>query len=313
MKTDQADHLLLLAAIEEQGTLAGAGAVLGLTPPAVTQRLARAESFWGAHLVERGPRGARLTDAGAALAVHGHRIQREVDDASASFPAYRQGLVTRLRVGAFQAAALHLLPPAMTALRHQRADVDLSVTDIHSSDAVDLVSRGDLDLAVLASWDIPPVAPTGLTITRILEDPMVVAFADDHRLAGSTRPVPLSSLAEESWVVIRGGSAAREQFDRITREAGFEPRIRFETESYDVAQALVATGYGVALVSRMARRPGPGLAHRPVRHRAAHRTIHTLRRSQDATDLTLAFDLLLQAAATELRQEGAHPTRYGPR
>lgn len=142
MKTDQADHLLLLTAIEEQGTLAGAADALGLTAPAVSQRLARAERFWGTRLVERGPRGASLTDAGTALAVHGRRIQREVEDAVASFPAYRQGLVTRLRVGAFQAAALHLLPPAMTALRHQRADVDLSVTDIQSSDAVNLVARG---------------------------------------------------------------------------------------------------------------------------------------------------------------------------
>lgn len=40
-------------------------------------------------------------------------------------------------------------------------------------------------------------------------------------------------------MVIRGGSAARAQFDRFTGEAGFEPRIRFETESYDLAQALV--------------------------------------------------------------------------
>ena len=302
MKTEQADQLLLLSAIQEQGTLAGAADVLGLTPPAVSQRLARAESFWGAHLVERGPRGAALTGAGAALAGHGQRIRREVEDAMASFPAYRQGLVTRLRVGAFQAAAVHLLPPAMTALRHQRSDVDLSVTDIQSSDAVDLVLRGDLDLAVLASWDVPPVAPAGLTLTPILEDPMVVAFADDHRLARSTRPLPLSSLAEESWVVIRGGSAARAQFDRITDEAGFEPRIRFETESYDVAQALVATGYGVALVSRMARRTGHGLAHRPVQHRAAHRTIHTLRRDEGVTELTLAFDHLLQAAAVDFRR-----------
>ena len=68
MKTDQADHPLLLTAIEEQGTLAGAADALGLTAPAVSQRLARAERFWGARLVERGPRGASLTDTGTALA-----------------------------------------------------------------------------------------------------------------------------------------------------------------------------------------------------------------------------------------------------
>jgi DNA-binding transcriptional LysR family regulator len=300
MKTELAAQLLLLALIDKHGTLAGAGDILGLTPPAVSQRLARTEAFWGARLVERGPRGARPTEAGAALAVHGRRIEREVEDALASFPAYRQGLVNRLRIGAFQAAALHLLPPAMTALRHQVDHVDLSVTDIQSSDAIDLVSRGALDLAVLASWDSPPAPPAGLRLTRLLEDPMVVAFADDHRLARSTRPVALAALAEEAWVVIRGGSAAREQFDRITDEAGFEPKIRFETESYDVAQALVATGYGVALVSRMARRTDLGLAHRSLQHRSAHRTIHTLRQDEHATGLTLAFEKLLHATATQL-------------
>ena len=188
----------------------------------------------------------------------------------------------------------------MTALRHRVNDVDLSVIDIQSSDAIDLVARGELDLAVLASWDQPPTPPPGLELASILDDPMVVAFSEDHRLAASTRPVPLTDLADEAWVVIRGGSAARDQFDRITAEAGFEPRIRFETESYDVAQALVATGYGVALVSHMARRADLGIAHRPLRHRAAHRSIHTLRSAARATDLTVAFDRLLQATAAEL-------------
>lgn len=307
MKAEFADQLVLLFLIEELGSLTAAGEALGLTAPAVSQRLARIERAWGAQLVVRGPRGAELTTAGSALAEHGRRIDREVQDARASFPAYRQGLLRRLRVGAFQAAALHLLPPAMTALRHREPDVDLSVVDISSDEAVDLVVRGELDLAVLASWDTAPTVPPGLSLSALLEDPMVVAFADDHRLAASTRSIDLSSLRDEAWVVIRGGSAARAQFDRLTDEAGFEPRIRFETESYDVAQALVATGYGVALVSRMARRSDPQLAFRPVRHRRAHRTVHTLRRTEGApggdvrgTGLAVAFEGLLRSAAADL-------------
>ncbi|WP_260439958.1 LysR substrate-binding domain-containing protein [Humibacillus xanthopallidus] len=101
-------------------------------------------------------------------------------------------------------------------------------------------------------------------------------------------------------MVIRGGSAARAQFDRLVSEAGFEPRIRFETESYDVAQALVATGYGVALVSRMARRRDLHLSFRPVVHRRARRTVHALRSDTGVTDLTLTFERLLRSAAADL-------------
>ena len=302
MKTDLADQLLLLSLIDEHGTLSAAGDLLGLTPPAVSQRLVRAENHWQVKLVERGPRGAKLTPPGLALAAHGRRIGREVDDAVASFPAYRQGLLRRLRVGAFQAAALHLLPPAMTALRHQVRDVDLSVTDIQSADGPELVRRSELDLAVIASWDKPPTVTPDLKITTIVEDPMVVAFADDHPLARATGPIKLSSLADESWVVIRGGTAARDQFDRVTKEAGFDPRIRFETESYDVAQALVGTGYGVALVSYMARRTDPGLVHRGLRGRPAHRTIHLLQPPTTKSETAALFAELLVTAADELDQ-----------
>jgi DNA-binding transcriptional LysR family regulator len=50
--------------------------------------------------------------------------------------------------------------------------------------------------------------------------------------------------------------------------------VRFETESYDVAQALVGTGIGVALVSRLALSDAPGTTHRPLRGPALHRDIH---------------------------------------
>jgi DNA-binding transcriptional LysR family regulator len=296
MKADLAEQLRLLALIGEHGTLSAASDLLGITPAAVTQRLARAEELWGATLVERGPRGAVLTPAGRALAHHGLRIQREVTDATEAFAAYRQGLVRRLRLGAFQAAALHLLPPAMTALRHQVDDVDLSVIDVQSVHAVDVVGDGELDLAVLAD---PQVTRPDVELVHLMDDPMVVVFADDHRLAGAGRTIRLADLADESWVVIRGGSPARHQFDRATHEAGFEARIRFETESYDVAQALVGTGYGVALVSRLALRDSPGLAHRTLRGKGLHRSLYAAT-APDAGQLTLTFRRLLVEVAAEL-------------
>ena len=75
-------------------------------------------------------------------------------------------------------------------------------------------------------------------------------------------------------MVIRAGHAARRQFDRAAREVGFEPRVRFESESYDVAQALVGTGYGVALVSRLALNAMAGTTHRELGGRRLYRTLH---------------------------------------
>jgi DNA-binding transcriptional LysR family regulator len=77
-------------------------------------------------------------------------------------------------------------------------------------------------------------------------------------------------------VTIRAGHAARAQFDHAAAAAGFTPKVRFETESYDVAQALVGTGIGVALISRLALTHLPGTTHRELAPPTMHRRLYAV-------------------------------------
>ena len=259
------EQLRLIALIGRTGTLAGAADVLGVTPAAITQQLVRAEQDWGAPLVQRTTRGARLTEAGRLLALHGVVVDEEVARAQDAFAAMRGLTRRRLRIGAFQAAALHLLPPALTALRHRSPDVDLTVKDLQSQHAVSRVAHGDLDLALMSSWDEEPDSDPHVRLIELMRDPLVIVLPDDHPRARSGRGrVRLDLFRDDAWVLIQAGHVARLQFDRAAADAGFVPNVRFETESYDVAQALVATGYGVALVSRLALTNVADTVHRPL-------------------------------------------------
>lgn len=300
MNTDP-EQLRLLAFVRRTGSLAGAADLLEVTPAAVTQRLAKAERDWGTALVVRGPRGAVLTPAGEALAAYGDDVDRAVVDAHAAFDLLRGRASRRLRIGTFQAAALHLLPPALTALRHRHPDSDLSVVDVASVDAVEVVASGGLDLAVHASYGTPPAAVAGVTTYDLGRDPLVVVLPDDHRLASTEEPLRLRQLRDETWVLIRAGHVAREQLDRAADAAGFTPTVRFETESYDVAQALVGTGIGVALVSRMALTHVAGTTYRPLVRPALHRGIHVSTPCDTSlTPLADAFVALLSEVAADL-------------
>lgn len=298
-----AEDLRLLWLVQRHGTLSAAADELGLTPSAVTQRVARIERKSGLPLVDRGPWGARLTVAGARLAAHGADIDAQVTAGQAEL-ARLQGS-RALRIGAFHAAALHLVPPALTALRHQVDGVEPSLFEIASHDAVPLVAAGALDIAVMATWDDPPPADARVVTTEVTTDPMVLVVPDDHPLASrADEPVALAELADSAWVVIQTG-AARAQFDRATQRAGFDPVVRFETQSYDIAQALVATGYAVALVSRLALRDDPSLAQVALAEVALakaglHRTIHCVspRRPLNPT-VSAQFAALLRAVAVQ--------------
>jgi DNA-binding transcriptional LysR family regulator len=294
-------QLRLLALIERHGSLAAAAAALGVTAAAVTQQVARAERACGASLVRRGPRGASLTAAGALLATHGHGIDRHTQEAGTGLAALLGELSLRLRIGAFQAAALRLLPPALTALRHRHADADLSVVDITSDQGMPAVAAGELDLAVIAAWDQPPVPPEHVTLHPLLADPMVVVLPDDHPLGSAGGRLDLARLRDEAWVTIIAGHAARAQFDRATVAAGFTPKVRFQTASYDVAQALVGTGIGVALVSKLALSATPGTVHRELTERGLHRRLYAATLADASlTPLVGAFLALLHDVAADI-------------
>jgi DNA-binding transcriptional LysR family regulator len=67
--------------------------------------------------------------------------------------------------------------------------------------------------------------------------------------------------------------------------------VRFETESYDVAQALVGTGIAVALVSRLALTHAPGTTHRELARPRPYRQLYAVTKT-DAS-LTPLADMLI--------------------
>jgi len=88
----------------------------------------------------------------------------------------------------------------------------------------------------------------------------------------------------------------REQFDRAAGEAGFTPQIRFQTASYDVVQAVVGTGNGVTLLSRLALTRVPGTTHRELAHPRLDRRLHAVTLADTAP--TPLVDVFLRLATS---------------
>lgn len=133
-------------------------------------------------------------------------VEEETDKAAAGLSALLGHLSRRLRIGTFQAAALHLLPPALTALRHRHPDADVTVVDVVSGRGEDEVIAGRLDVAVIATWGTPFTPPPQVSVHPLLVDPMVVVLPDDHPLVSGRSPgaaLRLEQLRDESWVAIQ--------------------------------------------------------------------------------------------------------------
>ncbi|WPB89289.1 LysR family transcriptional regulator [Streptomyces malaysiensis] len=257
-------QLDLLLAVAKTGSLAQAAGLLGVTPPAISQQLGKLEKEVGCALVERGARGARLTRLGAVLCRYGERVAAELELAAESVATFLGAHARRLRVGAFPSAATTLLPEALAALRYRHPEAELSVVDLLSDAGPELVAAGELDFAITATYGQPPDRPEGVRAQHLLTDPIMVVLPDDHELTTSPAAVQLTSLAREAWVGGIAGRPARRQLEGAAAAEGFSPIVPFQTESYDVAQALAEAGVAVAFVPGLALHESRSTVVRPL-------------------------------------------------
>src|SRR4051794_18042274 len=108
--------LQVLREIARRGSFSAAAEALNYTQPAVSQQVARLERQTGVTLVDRTPRGIRLTAAGEALLRRTERVLAELQAAEDELGEIAAEARGRLRVAAFSTAAGTIVPEAGAAL-----------------------------------------------------------------------------------------------------------------------------------------------------------------------------------------------------
>jgi DNA-binding transcriptional LysR family regulator len=98
---------------------------------------------------------------------------------------------------------------------------------------------------------VPKSEERDLTQTLVLSESMHLALPKNHALA-SKQVVPLSELCETEWLCGSRPSSCGEVVIAACRNAGFEPRIGFESDDYNVMQGYIAAGLGVTLLPDLA-------------------------------------------------------------
>src|SRR5215213_1839488 len=122
-----ARRLRVLREVAARGSFSAAAEALSFTQSAVSQQVAALERECGTKLLERGPRGVRLTDAGRALVEHADAILARIEDAEEDLAAIAGLRGGRLRMATFQSAGSTLVPRAVGEFHRRHPDVELTV------------------------------------------------------------------------------------------------------------------------------------------------------------------------------------------
>ncbi|WP_433044303.1 LysR family transcriptional regulator [Dactylosporangium sp. CS-033363] len=251
------ERLRVLHAVASTGSVVGAAAVLHVTTSAVSQQLARLERETGQELSERQGRGLRLTPAGLLLAGHAAELLAHAERVEASLAEHRGVVAGPLRVAAFATAARGLLPQVLRELRARHAGLEVGLAELEPHEALPLLRRGELDVAVVQDWAADPLAVgEGLGRRELLEDRFDVAVPADHWASG--RPsVEVGELAGEEWISWSRGQICHDWLLGTFRGLGVEPRVAHTASEHSTQFALVAAGLGIAVVPRLGREAVP--------------------------------------------------------
>ena len=242
----------ILREVAARGSFSEAADELHLSQSAVSQHVATLEREVGTKLLERTSKGPQPTEAGRVLITHAEAAIARLEEAERDLAALAGLEAGEVRVASFPSASATLLTEAVSCFRARHPEVRLSLAEAEPEESLPQLRAGDLDLALVFDYpSVPLQSDRDVELLPLLTESMYVALPRDHPLA-EVDQIDLADLSDESWLAGIRPSSCDTAMITACRDAGFEPKVSFESDDYHVLQGFVAAGLGVTLLPDLA-------------------------------------------------------------
>jgi DNA-binding transcriptional LysR family regulator len=295
-----------VVAIAEEGSISGAARRLRLTQPTLSRQLGELERRLGAELFARAGRGLVPTAAGQALLRRAVRMLADAETLIDDVRLAAAGKTGRLTVGFAGSGINGVLGDALGRLRAQFPDIDLSLMELFDDAEMSAgVLDGSLDVAVQRL----PVRDARLATRIWAREPLTVFLPSGHPLARTREPAPVSVLGEIPLVLWPREAAphAHDEITSLCHHAGIVPRVGARGRSVQTILALVAAGFGAAVMAdsyRVLRREGVT----PRRLAGTATSLHLVWPAGNMSPLLTRFMTVLDTVKARHRDDGPKTT-----
>ncbi|KGK57217.1 DNA-binding transcriptional LysR family regulator [Xanthomonas arboricola] len=234
----------------DAGSIAGGAKLLGVSPAAVSQNIARLEQHLGVRLLHRTTRSLALTERGAVYFEQVRQLERDLERARQLVAGPQQAPAGRLRVASTAAFARHVLAPMLPALRQQypQLEIELLCTDRvvqHAQESVDVSLRIEAQLE------------DGLVARCIAQVPFVVCAAPEY-LARCGTPTRPDELKYHDCLLLRYPADGRFlRWNFIRDGVRFQPQLgqALVSDDVDALATMAAAGGGITRLAAFVVQP----------------------------------------------------------
>lgn len=227
-----------------------------VSQPALTRAIQQLEHELGGPLFHRERANTHLSELGRMMLPYLEQIHTQTEAAKQHAKSIKKLDNVTLRIGAMCTIGPAMISDLIVKFRIAHPNVDLEVVEEGSTELMDMLTRGDLNLALFGLPEPLDVRFHGLPL---FQERFVLALPPDHPLTAHN-VVRCSDTHEEPYV----SRANCEIFDyarRQLREQGVHWRKVFSSERDDWVQGMIKAGLGIGFFPELSV-TDPGLVTR---------------------------------------------------
>jgi LysR family hydrogen peroxide-inducible transcriptional activator len=270
-----------------------------VSQPSLTRAIKLLEAEFGGFLFRREHPHSHVTEPGEIVRPHLQQVWEQSDAAIAQAHEFTAAGRSRLKIGIMCTIAPALLTDLLTRMRNRHQAIGLEIVDGSARDLEEQLVGSHIAAAVCGRPD-----KTDSRVDRIplFRERMMIAMPRDHRLAGppSIRFADLAGVPQ----IRRARCEYDELAAQLFRQHRIDREIAFDSPRDDWALALIARGFGFALMPQHSF-DHPGVLSRPLVEPTLSREVSLLTCKERANGDGL--DALVQEAAGMTAASAALP------
>ena len=280
-------HLRYFVAVAEELHFSRAAKRLRIAQPPLSQQIRKLEEHIGYPLFTRHSRMVALTAAGETLLERSRYILRRLDEDLESVRRVGRGEIGTLTVGFIGSAMLTGLPALIGSYRRGFGKVDLRLRELTTSNLVDAIRQGAVDLGFLRDAG----QAEDLILETVVAERYVVALSEQHPLA-KRKKISLADLKNDALILFARelGPLAWDKTMALCETSGFHPTIVQDAPEWLTVLRLVSSGLGFTIAPAcVATIKTPGVVCRELRKCPVSTNIELARRSDHLNPIMATF------------------------